>query len=164
MDKSLHPLYSYIRDEATFLKRCSRCSWSLGMAKWFHPTFYWTRAYLSMLGLKLIHISKMGPWPHCLHCSQRVAGENRFTWSTCVDYCGEKKGTESLGNWLSIPDNILICADRKWHKGLNDNKSAMVQVMARSRRQAITRANADPVHICGIYAAHYLSCTIIFRF
>ena len=28
--------------------------WSLGMAKWFHPTLYWVCDYLSMLGLKVI--------------------------------------------------------------------------------------------------------------
>ena len=37
---------------------------SLGMNKWFHPTFYWACDYLSMLGLKLNHISKRGPKPN----------------------------------------------------------------------------------------------------
>ena len=36
--------------------------WSLGLDKWFHPTLYKPCDYLSMLGLKLIHVSKMGPW------------------------------------------------------------------------------------------------------
>ena len=35
--------------------------WSLGMDKWFHPTLYLVCDYLSMLGLKLIHVSKSGP-------------------------------------------------------------------------------------------------------
>ena len=38
--------------------------WSLGMDKWFHPILYWTCDYLSMLGLKLNHVSKRGyKWP-----------------------------------------------------------------------------------------------------
>ena len=41
------------------LQRCNR--WSLGMDKWFHPTLYWACDYLSMLGLKLNHVSKSGP-------------------------------------------------------------------------------------------------------
>ena len=36
--------------------------WSLGMDKKFHPTHYNRCNYLSMLGLKLIHVSKRG---HC---------------------------------------------------------------------------------------------------
>ena len=34
--------------------------WSLGMVRWFHPTLFWACDYLSMLGLKLIHVSKRG--------------------------------------------------------------------------------------------------------
>ena len=40
------------------LQRSNR--WSLGMDKWFHPTLYNGCDYLSMLGLKLIHVSKRG--------------------------------------------------------------------------------------------------------
>ena len=46
--------------------------WSLGMNKWFHPTFY-NGCHLSMLGFKLNHISKRGPrqsvysWIHVLY-------------------------------------------------------------------------------------------------
>ena len=36
--------------------------WSLGMDKSFHPTLYWACDYLSMLRLKLIHVSKRDPW------------------------------------------------------------------------------------------------------
>ena len=42
------------------LQRCNR--WSFGMDKWFRPTFYWACDYLSMLGLKLNHVNKRGPW------------------------------------------------------------------------------------------------------
>ena len=35
--------------------------WSLGMDKLFHPTLYWSCDYLSVLGLKLNHVSKRGP-------------------------------------------------------------------------------------------------------
>ena len=37
--------------------------WTLGMGpKSFHPTLYWICDYLSMLGLKLNHVSKRAPW------------------------------------------------------------------------------------------------------
>ena len=36
--------------------------WSLRMDKQFHPTFYNGCNYLSMLGLKLNHVSKRGHW------------------------------------------------------------------------------------------------------
>ena len=42
------------------LQRCNR--WSLRMDKQFHPTFYQACNYLSMLGLKLNHVSKRGHW------------------------------------------------------------------------------------------------------
>ena len=35
---------------------------SLGRDKYFHPTLYWVCDNLSMLGLKLNHVSKRGPW------------------------------------------------------------------------------------------------------
>ena len=35
--------------------------WSLGMDEKIHPTLYWPCNYLSMLGLKSNHVSKMGP-------------------------------------------------------------------------------------------------------
>ena len=40
------------------LQRCNRWSW--GMDELFHPTFHWACDYLSMLGLKLINVSKRG--------------------------------------------------------------------------------------------------------
>ena len=42
------------------LQHCNR--WGLGMDKLFHRTLYDGCNYLSMLGLKLIHVSKRGPW------------------------------------------------------------------------------------------------------
>ena len=41
------------------LQRCNR--WSFGMDKWINPTLYWACAYISMLGLKSIHVSKRAP-------------------------------------------------------------------------------------------------------
>ena len=48
------------------LQRCNR--WSLGMDKQFHPTLYQAGYYLSMLGLKLNHVSKKGHM-YSNHCS-----------------------------------------------------------------------------------------------
>ena len=56
---------------------------SLGMDEWFHPTVYWACDYLSMLELKLYHVSKRGPsswspslwrqWPTCYWDSKMAA-------------------------------------------------------------------------------------------
>ena len=45
------------------LQRCDR--WRLGMDKYFHPTFCWSCDYVSMLRLKLNHVSERDPW--CIH-------------------------------------------------------------------------------------------------
>ena len=44
----------------SLMQRCNRLSW--GMDKWFDPILYNGCNYLSMLGLKLDHVSKRGPW------------------------------------------------------------------------------------------------------
>ena len=44
----------------TKLQRLHR--WRLVMDKYFHPTLYLGCNYIFMLGLKLIHVSKSGPW------------------------------------------------------------------------------------------------------
>ena len=49
--------------------------WSLGMDKWFHSTLYNGCNYLSMLGLKLNHVSKRGPWWLCVKSPKKV-----LTW------------------------------------------------------------------------------------
>ena len=46
------------------LQQCNR--WSLGMDKKFHPTLCWACDYLSMLVLKLNHVSKRGYSSHHL--------------------------------------------------------------------------------------------------
>ena len=45
--------------------------WSLGMHKLFHPTHYNGCNYLSMLGLKLIHVSKRGHRQSVIHSRGR---------------------------------------------------------------------------------------------
>ena len=43
-----------------------RNSWRLGIEKLYHPTLYWARDYVSMLGSKLIYVSKGSPHnPSC---------------------------------------------------------------------------------------------------
>ena len=39
--------------------------WSLGIDTWFHSTLYSVCDYLSILGLKLIHVNKSWLWTHC---------------------------------------------------------------------------------------------------
>ena len=46
--------------------------WSLGMDELFHPTLFWACNYLYMLGLKLNHVSKRGPWMSSYWCTYIV--------------------------------------------------------------------------------------------
>ena len=71
------------------LQRCNR--WSLGIDKYFHPTHYNGCNYLSMLVLKLIHVSIRGYC--CIH----------FILSTCFDVL-------SIRSWRSRK----IKASRQW--------------------------------------------------
>ena len=59
MNKRLH-VHHKVFDEITypFPNNCL----SLRMDKWFYPTRYDECNYLSMLEIKLIHFSKIGPW------------------------------------------------------------------------------------------------------
>ena len=62
MDKQLHPLYG-VGWNYLSIPKLQRCSyWILGIDKKFHLTLYWACDYLSMLGLKLNHVSKRGHW------------------------------------------------------------------------------------------------------
>ena len=52
----------YILEISRYLNSCKPYSrWSLGMGRLIHPTLYWAWDYLSLLGLKLIRVSKLGP-------------------------------------------------------------------------------------------------------
>ena len=62
MDKWLHPSQCVGWNVLSIPKIQRLHRWSLGMDKQFHPTFYQAYDYLSMLGLKLMHISKRGYW------------------------------------------------------------------------------------------------------
>ena len=58
MDKLSHTLWSRGRNSLSIpkLQRCNH--WSLGMDMYFRPIRYWTDDYLSMLRIKLDHVSK----------------------------------------------------------------------------------------------------------
>ena len=64
------------------LQRCNR--WSLGMDTQFHLTLYWACDYLSILGLKLNHVSERGPWIQPwmarVNASRGVTEANTITW------------------------------------------------------------------------------------
>ena len=62
MDKRLHPLWNVGWNYLSIPKLQRMNRWSLGMDKELHITLNWTCDYLSMLGLKLQHVSKGGPW------------------------------------------------------------------------------------------------------
>ena len=68
-DKKLHPPWNVEWNYSSIPKhqRCNR--WSLGMDKLFHPTLYNKHNYLSLLGLKLKHITKRGPRRRWIKCS-----------------------------------------------------------------------------------------------
>ena len=52
--------------------------WSLGMNKWFHPTYYDGWNYLFMLRLQLNHVSERGPRYQELQMSQ-----SHHDWKSC---------------------------------------------------------------------------------
>ena len=97
--------------------------WSLGMDQQFHPTCYWESDYLTMLGLKLINVSKIGHWRDMIvkiwitsklifHCIPIVT-ENRY-WNELPLY-GQRKtmipyGLHGVSNQRSL-DYLLhsIC-------------------------------------------------------
>ena len=69
------------------------------MDKTFHPTFYWSCDNLSMLGLKLIHISKGIPgiaavcWMDYLHFRELIIFgyyiiSYYYIWLFCMGYHG----------------------------------------------------------------------------
>ena len=74
MDK-IHPLYS-VRWYYFSIQTSTAQLWSLGMNKQLHPTLCWACYYLSMLWLKLNHVSKRGPWFGCamLCCGYFMVG------------------------------------------------------------------------------------------
>ena len=79
----------------TFSNFNGKHRWSLGMDKLFHPTLYNGRNYMSMLGLKLIHVSKKGP------------GINKGHSILCyrVWFFGSKAGF----TFAAVPHAILCC-------------------------------------------------------
>ena len=90
------------------LQRCNR--WSLEMDKLFHHTFYWTCDYLSMLGLKLNHVSKRGPGGiggleadsnNYVNLKMDLCMARIVTCSIIVRYWG--KGNDIPGNWIHDP-------------------------------------------------------------
>ena len=85
------------------LQRCNR--WSLGVDKSFHSTLYWTCDYLSMPGLKFIHINERGPsypeWP-ALISSQYVV-----------------KLTNQIHNYIS---KIITMTSRERHDGVSNHR------------------------------------------
>ena len=62
MNNWLHPFQSVGWNNLSIPKLQLCNHWSLGMDKYFHHILYWVSDYLSMQGLKLIHISKGGYW------------------------------------------------------------------------------------------------------
>ena len=51
-----------------------------GMDKWFHTTLYWVCGCLSMLGLKLIHVSKRGPGTSALSDIILILFDAVYVW------------------------------------------------------------------------------------
>ena len=68
------------------------------MDEWFHHTPYNGCYYLFMLGLKLIHIRKRGPWPKCVDTGQLMS----FYVHPCL--------CVSVTHWSRI-----------WHLGICEN-------------------------------------------
>ena len=83
-------------------------TWSLGMGKWSHPTLERACDYSSMLGLKLNHVSKMGPRGHVATSCVYVICYILYTASPSVSTLLEiKVFTPPFEALKSISDRIL---------------------------------------------------------
>ena len=61
--------------------------WSLGMDKQFHPIHYNGCNYLSMLGLKLNHVSKRGHCrPYCIRFFDNTIDWTSINWVSIIDW------------------------------------------------------------------------------
>ena len=93
--------------------------------------------YISVLGLKLMHVCKMGPRLFCL--------PNTFK--------SEQNGSHFADDifwsiFLNKGKCLLIQISLKFvPKSLIDSKSTLVQVMAQHRQHSVTRTNDDPVFV-----------------
>ena len=88
-------------DEITIPKLQWLHCWNLGIDKQVDPTLYWICDYLSMLWLKLIHVSKRGPWYGMIImsssydvCFTFAFAEMQAIWYICY-------------NWLSYNETLL---------------------------------------------------------
>ena len=105
------------------LQRCNR--WSLGMDKQFHPTFYNGCNYLSMLGLKLNHVSKRGP--KCqqtnlelygeINCCQTTTKHDK-AWVVCIIFgmclLQNNKTTQNRIQLLRFKHTLSACCHFGW--------------------------------------------------
>ena len=79
-------------DEITFPSINYGATVEIGMDKQFHPTLYNGHNYLSVVGLKLNHVSKRGPWRHVRNCEVIGSLESWFhrRWNGSLEriwYC-----------------------------------------------------------------------------
>ena len=141
--------------------------WSLGMDKKFHPTLDCAWDYLSMLGLKLNHVSKRGPWVSRYKRQWKINQEAKkciqiFSKFHCklLAILFRPRGVDSLEpgrlewNFRKVIFKLHLVTDGwgisceiahgRTLLDLTDDKSALVQVKASARQQAITWAKVDP--------------------
>ena len=71
------------------LQRCNR--WSLGMDKWFHTTLYNGCNYLSMLGLKLNHVSKRGRRKSAKSMTDNVSSADQYSRQHDPEYAKQSE-------------------------------------------------------------------------
>ena len=86
--------------------------WSLGMDKWFHPILYNGCNYLSMLGLKLNHVSKRGYWCLMLQLNYKITQSQLNIAIYMIsrlnnnDKVSEKIRTRKKGRCLNFVKNV----------------------------------------------------------
>ena len=95
------------------------------MDKLFHPTLYNWCDYLSLLGLKLMHVSKMGSWTKMVNIMLKTYS-NAFSWKVNSVFCMTK-----------------ICS--YWHSWQYANNGSGNGLLS-NRRQAITCASDDTMY------------------
>ena len=118
--------------------------WSLGMDK-FHPIHYNGCNYLSMLGLKLNHVSKSGHRRILEIQSMRQCVDTLSPGQNCHHFADDIFKCTFLNEniWISI--NILV---KFVPKGRNNNILALVQIIAWRRPLSEPMMVRLPTHTC----------------
>ena len=128
--------------------------WSLGMDKSFHPMHYNGCNYLSMLGLKLNHVSKRGPrwsvmlWQQPVFFFKNWCGIRVIwcqLWHVMISKDSFDRG-HNAGSFCLYAQSMRGDLTLQRHLSLTESITRMIpDALVPNRQQAIASTNEDPV-------------------